>query len=232
VGEKRPGGAAMTRLLMLVEGHSERKFVKDTLAPFLQEQGVYVTPIVVETKKGYPGGVVTWGKVFNNLKRLASDTNAWITTLIDFYGIPDDFPDYQNIFTINNPRERVIAAQTKFAEEIKTKTSHPRFIPFFALHEFEAWLFCSPEIVAKHFGNTNLVGKVREAVQSAGEPELINHGIQTHPKARLQGMVLGYKETSDGPILMSKIGIETIRAACPHFNGWLTRLEALGGGVP
>ena len=73
--------------------------------------------------------------------------------------------------------------------------------------------------------------KLRTAVQDAGAPELINHGATTHPKARLHSLVGGYKETSDGPTLLEKIGIAAVRAACPHFDGWLKRLEALGGGA-
>ena len=65
-------------------------------------------------------------------------------------------------------------------------------------------------------------------MREAGEPELINHDERTHPKARLKAMGSGYKETSDGPLLMSKIGIPPIRIACPHFSDWLDRLELLG----
>ena len=50
-------------------------------------------------------------------------------------------------------------------------------------------------------------------VCQGGEPERINHGPDTHPKARLRAMGVGYKETSDGPILLDKIGIPAIRAA-------------------
>ena len=68
-------------------------------------------------------------------------------------------------------------------------------------------------------------------MQDAGAPERINHGATTHPKARLDNWVGGYKETSDGPTLLKKIGIAAVRAVCPHFDGWLKRLEALGGEV-
>jgi hypothetical protein len=47
------------------------------------------------------------------------------------------------------------------------------------------------------------------------------------PKARLRKHGPRYKETSDGPTLLAKIGIPAIRERCPHFAGWLTRLEAL-----
>ncbi|MEO5368364.1 MAG: DUF4276 family protein [Magnetococcus sp. WYHC-3] len=221
----------MTRLLMLVEGQSEEIFVKQTLTPFLAERGVYVQPpIVLWTRRmpsggGFRGGVSNWNQIRKNLRPLTQDTDAWVTTLLDFYGLPEDFPGYQDAFGVGHPSDKVVALQERFHAEVGC----PRFIPFLALHEFEAWLFCSPKTVAEHFGTMSLIDKVSEAVQEAGEPELINHGEQTHPKARLQGMGSGYKETSDGPTLMGKIGISAIREACPHFSGWLDRLESLGG---
>jgi hypothetical protein len=160
----------------------------------------------------------------NSLTPLTYDTDAWITTLLDFYGLPEDFPGYQEARGPGDPREHVVALQERLAAEI----GHPRLIPFFALHEFEAWLFCAPDVVADHFGQAGLATKVRKAVEHAGEPELINHGQETHPKARLQNMGTDYKETSDGPTLIEKIGIPAIRDACSHFAGWLDRLEALG----
>jgi hypothetical protein len=221
----------MTRLLMLVEGQSEEIFVKQTLAPHLLQHGVFVQPIVLWTKRlasggGYRGGVSSWNQIRRSLLPLTSDTDAWVTTLLDFYGLPEDMPGYQDALLPGNPRERVTGLETRLAAEI----NHQRFIPFLALHEFEAWVFCNATVLASHFDRSDLADKVTQAVAYAGEPELINHGKNTHPKARLQGMATGYKETSDGPTLMGKIGIQAIRAACPHFAEWLVRLERLGGG--
>ena len=219
----------MTRLLMLVEGQSEEIFVNQTLKPYLAGKGVFVEgPIVLWTKRlpsggGYRGGVSSWKKILESLSPLTKDSDAWVTTLLDFYGLPDDVPGYQTARGAGHPRDNVVALQAQLVAEVK----HPRFIPFLALHEFEAWVFCAPEIVAAHFDRANLAAKVRQAIEHAGEPELINQGEATHPKARLQNMATGYKETSDGPTLMGKIGIPAIRAACPHFDSWLRTLEAL-----
>ena len=219
----------MTRLLMLVEGQSEEIFVKQTLAPYLAERGVYVQPpIVLWTKRipsggGYRGGVSNWNQIRKSLAPLTFDSDAWVTTLLDFYGLPDDVPGYQEARGPGNPRDNVVELQARLGVEI----NHPRFIPFLALHEFEAWVFCAPEVVATHFDRANLAEKVQQAIAHAGEPEFINHGETTHPKARLKAMAAGYKETSDGPTLMGKIGIPAIRAACPHFAAWLDQLEAL-----
>jgi hypothetical protein len=219
----------ITRLLMLVEGQSEETFVKQTLAPFLAEHGVYVQPIVLWTKRnsdggGFRGGVSSWDQIQKNLNPLFGDTDAWVTTLLDFYGLPDDFGGYQAAREQVDPYQQVLALQKEFAKQYPST----RFIPFFALHEFEAWLFCSPDVVAAHFGNADLALAIQQAVTHAGAPELINHGKKTHPKARLRDLKIGYKETSDGPTMMAKIGIPTIRAACPHFSAWLDRLVAIG----
>lgn len=221
----------MTRLLMLVEGQSEEIFVKHTLAPHLAQHGVFVqSPIVLWTKRlpsggGFRGGVSNWNQIRRSLLPLTRDGDAWISTLLDFYGLPEDFPGLPEALGAGDPRGKVAALQARFAEEL----NHQRFIPFLALHEFEAWLFSAPDIVEMHFDKANLADRLHTVVQRAGEPELINHGADTHPKARLHSLVGGYKETSDGPTLLQKIGIAAVRAACPHFDGWLNRLEALGG---
>jgi len=222
----------MTRLLMLVEGQSEELFVRGALASHLARYGVHVQPIVLWTKRlprggGFRGGVSNWNQIRRNLLPLIGDGNAWVSTLLDFYGLPEDFPGMAESVGASDPREKVIALQERFAAEL----NHQRFIPFFALHEFEAWLFSAPDAVEAHFGKAHLADKVSAAVLQAGSPELINHGPDTHPKARLRAWTGDYKEIRDSPALLEKIGIAAIRAACPHFGGWLNRLQALGGAV-
>jgi hypothetical protein len=128
---------------------------------------------------------------------------------------------------INSPisaKDKVIKLQQQFATEFKNPH---RFIPFFALHEFEAWLFTSPETIAEHFGNRGIQMTIQQAITMAGEPELINHGESTHPKARLKALNVGYKEVADGATIMEKIGIDKIKKACPHFANWIKQLENL-----
>jgi len=221
----------MTRLLMLVEGQTEETFVKQTLTPHLKQYGVHIeSPILIWTKRrtsggGFRGGVSTWRQIHENLRPLTSDGNAWISTILDFYQLPSDFPGLPEIMKKGSSHEKAIKLQERFALELK---NHPRFIPFLTLHEFEAWIFSSPDVVAAHFGNSDLTEKLRSIVQQAGSPELINHGEHTHPEAQLKRLVGTYKKTSDGPNLLSKIGIAAVREACPHFDAWLRRLETLG----
>jgi hypothetical protein len=217
---------------MLVEGQSEELFVKLILARHLERHGVHVAPVVLWTKRlpsggGFRGGVSNWNQIRDNLLPLMRNGDAWVSTLLDFYGLPKDFPGLPEASRIGNPREKVAVLQNRFAAAL----NHRRFIPFLALHEFEAWLFSAPEVVGAYFEKSRLAGELRAAVQKAGAPELIDHGADTHPKAQLRSLTGGYRETLDGPALLEKIGIAAVRAACPHFDDWLRRLEALGEEV-
>lgn len=223
----------MTRLLVLVEGQSEEVFVKRTLTPHLQNYGVYVqSPKILWTKRlasggGYRGGASSWHQVRRDLSALSTDANAWITTILDFYGLPDNTPGMMDQMQESNAQNRVLAVQMQLGASI----NHQRFIPFLALHEFEAWIFSDPQVVENHFTRPQLADQMRDVVQKTGGPEMINHGASTHPKARLRHLIGSYKETADGPTLIEKIGLKTIRGACPHFDRWLSQLEGLGSST-
>ena len=58
-------------------------------------------------------------------------------------------------------------------------------------------------------------------------PEQINDNSDTAPSKRIAGVVLRYNKRVHGPLLAEMIGMDTIRAECPRFNAWITRLEAL-----
>jgi hypothetical protein len=118
--------------------------------------------------------------------------------------------------------------ERRFAEEINS----PRFTPFLTLYELEALVFSSPKAVAEHFGVPRLRSALQSVVDAAKSPELIDGSESTHPKERmkrlLEGYDRGYRPVLDGAVILQKIGIPTIRAACQHFAGWISRLEALG----
>ena len=222
---------------MLVEGQSEEAFVKQTLAPWLAQRGVFVQgPIVLWTKRlpaggGFRGGVANWAQIAKNLAPLLRDADAWVTTLLDFYGLPEDVPGLAEHkgHGAAQEQEQVIAVQAAMAQALGAP---PRLLPFLALHEFEAWVFAGPAVVAQHFGSDTAAAKLTAVIPQPGGPEHINHGPATHPMARLGQHCPTYKKTSDGPTILAKIGIETIRAQCPHFSAWLARLEVLAAPTP
>lgn len=219
----------MTRLLVLAEGDSEEMFVQNILAPHLESLGVYARATGVVSKRLASGRKFTggnrWLNVQNSLRPLLADTEAWVTTLLDFYGLPDDFPGVTEASTMRGTaRTRAQAIELAIAEAMGG-SSH--FIPFIALHEFEAWYFAHPGKVASYFGQMNVCTAMERAARDAGGPEGINHGKDTHPSKRLESYGMGFRKTSAVSVLKD-IGLDTIRATCPHFDGWLQRLEALG----
>ena len=88
----------MDRVLILVEGQTEERFIKSILQPHLSAFGVHVEPKIVTTKRvksgpDFKGGITNFGKVENDIRLLLGDTNAaLITTMLDYYGLPSDFP--------------------------------------------------------------------------------------------------------------------------------------------
>jgi hypothetical protein len=69
------------------------------------------------------------------------------------------------------------------------------------------------------------------ALRSAGSPEEINDGPETHPAARLQKLLPTYQKTLHGPMIAGRIGLEALCASCPHFAGWVRRLEGCRSSV-
>jgi uncharacterized protein DUF4276 len=215
------------KVLILVEGISEEIFVKKTIAPHLFGHNIYVIPSILWTKReqkggGFRGGVSSYDQIRRDLINLLRDESAArVTTLLDFYGLPEDFPGKSTLAAVG-ARSRVAELEQAFANNI----NHQRFLPFLTLHEFEAWLFSEPGTVASHFGRPALEPHLQKISDTAGGPELINERPQSHPKDRILQIVSSYKETSDGAVICSKIGLAKIRQHCPHFHDWLSVLEA------
>jgi Domain of unknown function (DUF4276) len=59
-------------------------------------------------------------------------------------------------------------------------------------------------------------------------PEEINNSRETAPSKRILS-ILGkkYDKVLHGAIIAAEIGLPAIRAACPEFNDWVVRLEAM-----
>jgi hypothetical protein len=218
----------MTRLLMLVEGTSEEIFVEKILAPHLEKFGVYVKATGVVSKRLASGGKFTGGNLWSNVKLslhpLLADSNAWVTTLLDFYGLPNDFPGVSGLtLATGSARSRAQYVQQTLFEAMGEPQ---RFIPFLALHEFEAWYFACPAKVANYYGKPSVAELMKQAVHEFGGPENINHGKETHPSKRLESYGMSFRKTT-GVAVLKDIGIEAIRVTCPHFNEWVTHLEKL-----
>jgi hypothetical protein len=215
----------MKRCLILVEGPTEEGFVKDLLVPMFAPLDFHLTPIVLTTKKiksggKFKGGVTSYAKMRADLARLLPDTGALVTTMIDYYGLPTDTPGMVSR-PVSSPAHRVRHVE----EAIHKDLASPRnLIPFLALHEFEALLFTDPAITAAVIPAPEKASELA-AIAGGLAPEDINEHVDTAPSKRLLRVFPTFKKTLHGPIAAERIGLAAIRARCPHFNGWLSRLE-------
>lgn len=217
-------------LFVVCEGQVEETFVRNTLAPFLPN--VQAVPKLVgcsgRSKQG--GGGSTWGRVERELRlQLKNSGQIWVTTMIDFYQLPKDTPGFDAI--AKNPKKPTDTAahlQNCIAEQIGDQ----RLIPFLMVHEFEALLFCNPEVIGSYFDSPQLAKELEQIKNGHESPEHINGGKDTNPAGRLNGLLQkhlphGYAKRSHGPTLADRIGLKCMSAECPHFADWLDRLRGI-----
>ena len=214
----------MIRLNIVVEGQTEEAFVNEILQAHLQRLDIYATPILLRTSKTGRGGVTTYAKIENQVSRLCKeDTGAYVTTMLDYYGLPSDFPSIQ----LKNPRDAyksVNRLEADFQGRIGYKQC---FIPGIILHEFEALLFA--DVNGFDILEADCPGIVASlTAEVAGlEPEAINDRPETAPSKRIIKHFSRYQKPLHGSLVAMDVGLDTMKAKCPHFAQWLEKLEQL-----
>lgn len=209
---------------ILVEGQTEDIIVEQVLAPSASP-GVWLKPILLKTKRPaggghHKGGVSVWRKVEDDIRRLLNDPHAtYVTTLLDYYGLPLDTPGLSTQ-PRGNPYERVAHVESAMAAAIQDR----RFVPNLVLHETEAWVFAAAQQLGEWFDDAALAENLRKQAEAAGGPELVNDGHDTAPSKRLLKARPSYNKTQDGPNAISDLGVPALRAACPHLDEWLHRI--------
>ncbi len=183
-----------------------------------------VHPATGQKRKG-GGRWKHWHADIHRLTTTQRRAEARFSTLFDLYGLPGDFP---GLTTHGEDRDTVRRAASLEAEMAKVVGDH-RFIPYLQRHEFEALVLASLPHLTEFLepGDRATVEALRVSLGSLA-PEEVNDGPETAPSKRLLGTVPGYRKTLHGVFACERAGLPTLRAACPRFDAWVTRLEALG----
>lgn len=216
------------RALILVEGQTEERFVKDVLGPEFWAKNLYFHPTILVTKRikdgpNFKGGVTSFAKFENDARRLLDGAGgALITTLLDYYRLPTDFPGMDSRPRNGTPVQRVTHIECAIARHFG---SPKNFLPFLALHEFEAWLFSSPSELPRVMTEPRKQSAFAAIRASVSTPEDINERPDFAPSKRIEGLFPAYKKTLHGPTTIARIGMEKIRSECPHFDDWFKKLE-------
>ncbi len=218
------------RLNITAEGQTEEKFVKQALSNYLGAFNISTDVRSVLTskdnRKHYRGGLVNYEKAkMDIITWLKEDNNsdARFTSMFDLYALPTDFPGFDDSKKINDPYKKVEFLELEFKKDINDF----RFIPYIQLHEFEALLFTNPEkLNIEYFDYADSIKELKTFVERAGNPELINDNPETAPSKRIIKRIPEYNKII-GATIVSKIGIDILRASCKHFNNWISKLENL-----
>ncbi len=215
----------MIRVYLLVEGQTEEAFVNELLTHHYARLGLYLTPIIVSTRTGHRGGVVSYAKIKPQIDKLCRrDPEAYVTTLFDLYALPGDFPGKGSpgYPATGSGRSKAAFLETALTKDI----GQANFIPNLLVHEFEALLFTQIEPFEQWTDDDSMLAPLR-SIRKTTPPEDINDSPHTAPSKRILAAIAGYQKPFHGPLIACDIGLDAIREACPHFGAWLRRIEGL-----
>lgn len=212
----------MKRIYLLVEGQAEEAFVNELLVSHYSRLGLYFTPIIVSTSPGHKGGVTSYAKIKPQIQRLCNDSEAIVSTMFDLYALPDNFPGKTDLKYPHHAggHQKALFLEQKWSQDI----SSANFMPNLLVHEFEALLFTDIQVFEQWTDDDSLLHPLYQ-VRETSAPEDINEHPDTAPSKRILTAWQSYQKTFHGPLIACDIGLDAIRAACPHFNRWLSKME-------
>lgn len=214
------------KILILVEGQTESGFVKRILMDYFRPVADIVPTInttkFVKSGPDFKGGVTNYSRVRREVLRLLQDSSAsLVTTMFDFYGLPDDFPRFTE--QSGDCYQRV-----SFLEQVmQTDIGDERFIPYLQLHEFEALLFSEPQAIDRIMTGPLVSSRLQTVRDGFQSPEAINNSATTCPSQRIISEYPEYEKVLHGQMISATIGMDTMLSQCNHFAEWIMKLKSL-----
>lgn len=210
----------MVSLTVLCEGLTEKNFVINVLSPHLNVFNVYAKTIDLN-------GGMTWGEFKKELNRAFQQRrdHEWVTTMLDLYKMMrvPDCPKLEEMDSLGKAKQLEKSMAKVFP--------NPRFVPYIQVHEFETLLYVDLNKLVVAFPDGEAIRAIRVLQSDTKDcrPEEINGNEATAPSKRLIRELPEYKarKSTAGPQVVQHIGLPAIRAVCPHFNDWVSRLEGL-----
>ena len=226
----RSGGVLpVTRIKIIVEGQTEESFVDAVLAPALWHRQIYLTPILLGVP-GHKGGNVNYARVKKDiLLHLRQDPAVYCSTMLDFYALGDGFPGVPPPPQLTGLQKALIREQAIYQDILESAPdtrADLRFVPYLQVHEYEGLLFSDPDAFARGLGHQGLSLQLQAVRNAFATPEDINDDPQSAPSKRVLGIYGSYRKVIEGTVAAQQVGVATMRQHCPHFNDWVSRLEA------
>jgi hypothetical protein len=228
----------MARLLVHVEGQTEEDVVNVVLRDYLLHcgyQSVSARIIGNARLRRRRGGIRPWLPVRKDIvNHLRQDSGCVATTMVDFYGLPQHgdraWPGRAAAVGASGHQKASVveeALRDDLAQAMGTDFDITRFLPFVVVHEFEGLLFSDCAAFARGICRPDLEPSFSRIREGFTTPEDIDDSPATAPSKRVEDLVPGYDKPLLGTLAILEIGLDSIRAECPHFNRWLHQLESL-----
>ena len=137
--------AAIVRIVC--EGQSENAFVRNLLTEYVGELtswSVNILPTTLTTSKDrkagcvFRGGLINYEKAKNEIV-VHMSSGDYVTTMFDFYALPDSFPDFKEAESYARDIDKVIKLEEALYKDIVDSIPgcrNDRFIPYIEMHEF------------------------------------------------------------------------------------------------
>ncbi|WGS50215.1 DUF4276 family protein [Paraburkholderia sp. D15] len=220
----------MVELIVVGEGQTEETFVRNVLAPVLAINEIYATPRLINSSRIQAGGALNLDRAQRFLANTLSErTDTYVTTLFDLYGLDNSFRGVAASAGLE-PAERAALIENLLHEDIVAvaQCRPERLIAHVQPHEFESLLFSNVARLADVEPEwRNQLAPLEVARANVENPEWINDSPQTAPSKRLERLRPRYRKVRHGPVAADKIGLDRIRAECPHFRQWYDRIATL-----
>lgn len=230
------------RLLVHVEGETEGTFVNSVLCPYLVGQGYWSVEARLmgdAHKRINRGGSQAWQSAQQGiLSHLRKDKNIVVTTMVDYYGMPQSRSrQWPGRVAANSLpfEQKAEVVQNALAEDIRKHMGvgfNPRrFIPYVSMHEFEALLFSDCHGFADSIEHPEIGDTMQKMLDQFGNPEKIDDSPETAPSKRILALLPTYDKEDMGISAIQEIGLDIIRSRCANFAEWLRRLEAAATSI-
>lgn len=150
----------------------------------------------------------------------------YFTSMFDLYALPDDFPGFAEASALKD-----YSQAAKLEEAFEQDVNCYKFIPYIQLHEFEALVLCNIDGLKDIYPNASkkLIELKNEITTQYGDNmELVDNSAETAPSKRIIKALKDeyhYDKPKSGTEITDKIGIDTLRTKCRHFNVWLSKIE-------
>ncbi|HMU05450.1 MAG TPA: DUF4276 family protein, partial [Saprospiraceae bacterium] len=112
----------MKRIIFIVEGDTEKEFIDKVLSPYLYTKGIFA--IDCFKIKHTRGGLTKYQHLRTDIINCIFESNVIVTTMIDYYALPKDFPKYEVSKSIVNKIDRITFLEQSIVNDITEYKGH------------------------------------------------------------------------------------------------------------